>query len=395
MIKRTHAKVARGLGGALLLALMVTGPVLLLLSCRPVRPRRPVVLPPAPATIDEPPLIAVHLARSHRALSAGCAGGGTWYGVSDGNRTLATGGIGPWRLGAAGGRLALDDEPQPWTKMELHPASGPFRLGARNYRGVLAIEAGPDGGLVAVNFVSPRDYLRGVVGSEMYQSWPLDALMAQAVAARTFMLYALRDKGYMGPRDMAYRGTAAESGSTDLAVELTAGAILTYGSRILPAYFHSTCGGHTAPVDKAFAEEPIPPLQGVPCEWCRQSPTYEWQADIAGYRISQALRQKGAGPVRAIAPVDAEPDGYARYVDVNGVLRLGANAFRSSVGSGTLKSARFRVEARDGRFLFQGNGHGHGVGLCQWGARGLAAAGRDWREILQYYYPGAVLSKIY
>ncbi len=395
MRKRTHLKAACGVGGALLLVLMVAGPALLLLSCRPARPQWPLAYPPAPPAVAEPPLMRAQLARSDGELLAGCAEGGTWYGVADGTREALTGGIGPWRLAVAEGHLVLDDEQQPWAKLELQPSSGPFRLGGRKYRGVLAVEAGSDGRIVAVDLVRPDDYLRSVVGTEVYRTWPLDALMAQAVAARTFMLYALQDKGYLSPYDMAYGGSAEENASADLAVGLTAGVVLTYGSKALPAYFHSTCGGHTAAVDKAFAMDPIPPLQGVPCEWCRQSPTYEWRAEIPGYRISQALGRDDAEPVRTISPVGVEGDGYARYVEVNGTLRVSANAFRSSVGSNLLKSARFTVEAGDGRFLFKGHGHGHGVGLCQWGARGLAAAGRDWWEILRYYYPGAELSRIY
>ncbi len=361
--------------------------------------------PPAPHAISAPSHVKVVVARSGGELSVACPGGGSWYADAEGERTLIATGSGPWLAGCEGGRLMLDKKGQAATAIELYCADDVFKLGRRTYRGRLRISARSQGGIIATNIVPPADYLRSVVGSELYEDWPLDTLMAQAVAARTFMLCALAAKGYMSAADMAYRGVEAECRSADLAVGLTDGIILTYDERILPAYFHSTCGGHTAPADKAFAEEPIGPLQGVPCEWCWQSPTHRWRARIPGYRIRRALRERGLGlesplaRVVAVSPVGTEPDGYARFVDVvwspaaDGPIRMGANAFRRAVGSRLLRSACFTVRADGSRFVFDGRGHGHGVGMCQWGAHGLAEAGGTWRDILNHYYPGAAIQK--
>ncbi len=382
----------------------MAGPAALLLSgCRYAGRAPTMALPPAPRAIIVPSLVKVVVARSEGELSVACPGGGSWYADAEGEQTLIATGSGPWLTDCEDGRLTLDKDRQAATVIELYCADDVFKLGRRTYRGRLRIRAGAQGGIIATNIVPPADYLCSVVGSELYANWPLDTLMAQAVAARTFMLYSLAAKGYMSAADMAYRGVEAECRSADLAVTLTDGIILTYDERILPAYFQSTCGGHTAPADKAFAQEPIGPLQGVACQWCGRSPTHRWKARIAGYRIRRALRERGLGlesvvaRVVGISPVGTEPDGYARFVDVvwspgaDGPIRLGANAFRRAVGTRLLRSVSFTVSEDGGTFVFEGRGHGHGVGMCQWGAHGLAQAGGTWRDILNHYYPGAAI----
>jgi len=237
--------------------------------------------------------------------------------------------------------------------------------------------------------------MRSVVGSEMYHSWPLNALMAQAVCARTFVVYAVSTKGSLSRLDLAYKGIAGEGRAPDLAVELTRGIVLTYNGRILPAFFHSTCGGRTASAAKIFGEDPIPPLEGVPCDWCRQSSTYTWKAELKAADVAKSLKLAGVREIRTIEPQQTEPDGYARFVLINGRERMDANAFRLRVGPGAVKSTKFQVQRRGDRFVFEGHGFGHGAGLCQWGAFGMADAGRDWQQILGHYYPGAELQSLY
>ncbi len=96
----------------------------------------------------------------------------------------------------------------------------------------------------------------------------------------------------------------------------------------------------------------------------------------------------------SIEPQGTGEDGYATTVLVNGKLSVGANAFRLAVGPGELKSTRFTVKRDGADFLFSGRGYGHGVGLCQWGAYGQAKAGRDWVQILHYYYFGVELQEV-
>jgi stage II sporulation protein D len=100
------------------------------------------------------------------------------------------------------------------------------------------------------------------------------------------------------------------------------------------------------------------------------------------------LSELDVGLVESIKPLQTEPYGYPRWIEVNG-KKIDANKFRLTVGANVIKSTAFQVDRRGTKFVFKGKGWGHGVGLCQWGAYGLAVGGKDWSEILNYYYPGA------
>lgn len=376
----------------LALLVMLGGAVALILSCYPGRPSVPTVppLPPAPPAVSMPAQVKVLLAQAEATVS--CAGGGTWHaGAPEGNPVL-TSGSGPWEVRAEGGEVLLNGE-RLGARAVLYPNRERFSLNGRVYRGQLAAVAG-DGGLRLFNELSPELYLRSVVGSELYAGWPLDVHMAQAVAARAYLLYTQQSKGYLTLLDLAYRGVEAESRNPDLGVELTQGVIITYNGRPFPVYFHSTCGGHTAPVTKVFNDPPIAPLAGVRCDWCRQSTAYRWRVRLSATEIAQALSDRGIRRVRTLEPLGMEPEGRARTILVNGAVEVDANAFRLAVGPGRLKSTRFEVTAQGDEFLFEGTGYGHGVGLCQWGAWGLAREGYDWRAILAHYYPGTAIEQV-
>jgi len=385
---------------ALALGLLTFGPAgVLLWRWWPPPAPLPLQPPAAPASVRMPASIAVELGTGMERIRVDSPGGGAWYsGAGKERRAVAVGG-GPWTVEADDGGLILNGQKRPEDSLELRCVSGRFELDGRPFRGRLLVGAAGRGKLTVRNVIGPELYVRSVVGSEMYAHWPLAALMAQAVAARTFTLYSLEAKGYLSRTDMAYGGIARERPAATLATDLTRGMILVYGGKVLPAYFHSTCGGHTVPVEKVFSLPPTPPLRGVECHWCRQSPTYRWRVTVPAVRIWQAVRARlgeSAGPIGSIVsvvPLGRGGDGYATAVEINGRFRMPVRTFRRAIGADLLKSPCFTVRAEDGEFVFEGRGHGHGVGLCQWGARGLAEAGRSWQDILSYYYPGARLCR--
>lgn len=380
---------------ALSLIVLAVGLVGLALSCCPARRRVPEVpdLPLVPRPIEEPATVRV-LLRTAPTLTAAVSTRGTWR-DAEGRATLAAPpGGGPWTVGTQGGSLTLDGRPLGVPAAELQPARGYVRLEGRDYRGSLLMRA-DDGAVRAVNVVPPEDYLRSVVAAEMYVNWPMEALMAQAVAARTYMLYTvLREKGYLTTIDMAYGGRSVETGATDLAVKLTEDVALTYAGDLFSAYFHSTCGGHTISVDRVFDYEPIPPLRGVPCGWCEPSPAYEWKANFTPEEIRRALGGDGPQSIREVAVVGAEAHDYADSVLINQQVEVDAYRLRLALGGGKVKSTWFRVERVGDEFVFSGRGYGHGVGLCQWGAWGMAGDGYSWQQILRHYYPGAAIERI-
>jgi stage II sporulation protein D len=405
MTMRSPSEPARSLTAVQVLSvafailLLLAGSALLTISCclvprpMPALPSVP-VLPAAPPTVRAPHAISVLLAKADGPFTVSCPGGGSWYTMENGHEKVALRGTGPWQVGAAGGVLALNGRTTGSPVMSLRPAQGIFQFAETAYRGSLLMEVRPDGQVAASNSIPPEDYLRSVVGSEMYARWPMNALMAQAVAARTFLLYSSAAKGRLSLVDMAYKGAAAESPETDLAVELTRDIVMTYNGRLFPAYFSSTCGGYTCPGEKVFGPSASAVFHGVPCDWCRESANYQWQVRIPAARIAQALADRSITQVDAIEPQGTGADGYASSILVNGQVSVDAGAFRLAVGAGDLKSLRFTVQRDGADFVFTGGGYGHGVGLCQWGARGQAKAGRDWEEILHYYYFGVELQQM-
>ena len=160
------------------------------------------------------------------------------------------------------------------------PGGTALALEGRAYRGTLQVSA-VDARLQVVNTVGLELYLAGVVGREMPQSWPLEALKAQAVVARSYALSHLATAGdfdlYADTRSQVYGGVAAESPSTTAAVNATAGRVVLYRGRVASTYFFSTSGGRTAAVQDVWpASEPLPYLVSVPDPYDTISPYHDW-----------------------------------------------------------------------------------------------------------------------
>jgi stage II sporulation protein D len=165
------------------------------------------------------------------------------------------------------------------------------------YRG--AIEIRMEGaGVTAINELDMDSYVRGVVAGEMPSSWPLEALKAQAVTARTYALATRKPTGlfdqYPDTRSQVYRGVTGESVRSDAAVEQTAGRILTYGGVPAVTYYFSTSGGHTENVEFSFVGSLARPwLVGVPDPYDSQSPYHRWTVPTTAARLDAALGAPG------------------------------------------------------------------------------------------------------
>lgn len=332
----------------------------------------------------------VRLAEAVPQLTVDSISGGRWVAeTAEGPRPVKAG-PGPWQVETTADSFLINGQAFSGSNLTLRTGQRVFLFNDSAYRGSLILYP-KAGGLRAVNSLDLEQYLVSVVGSEMPTSWPSDALEAQAVAARTFAVYRLRERkswNYnLSAADLAYGGLEAEAISSRRAVEETRGTVVRYAGELFPTYFHSTCGGWTTPATKVFAGPDIPPLQGVQCGWCSESPVFRWTKEFTQRELTRALSDFDVGMVESIKPLQTQPDGYPRWVEVNG-KKIDANKFRLTVGANELRSVAFEVDRRGNTFAFKGKGWGHGVGLCQWGAYGLAVGGKDWREILDYYYPG-------
>lgn len=400
-------------------------------------------------------------------------------------------------------------------------ASGAVALNGHAYRGQMVVLRSRHGRLNVVNYVGIEAYVVGVLAGEVPSTWPEESLKAQAVAARSYVLYQVEHHGghdwdvYATDKDQVYDGTAGEVASILRAVHATRGEVLTYEGKIIKAYFHSTCGGHTEDAANVFGE-PAPYLVGVADPYCKDAPYQQWSREFSaaylrrvlsqggrqklgtllavkagrrsasgrlqdvvivydggqetipaaelrrllGYRemrstyfdirvkksVAQmvAVRTVALAPVAPVAPVAHSEDddssvetiepvtlvvrpeegfyviagdkslqtnraGNAFAATSEGILRTFAmrpgltivGLLRHDSVAHTSHHRNDRVTSRPASgpdvamqmkmvpvlLLFTGRGWGHGVGMCQWGARGMAQLGFGYRDILKHYYP--------
>ena len=279
----------------------------------------------------------------------------------------------------------------------------------RDYQGTIRVVPDKQGRYDAVNILDIEDYLLGVIGREMNPNSPLEALKVQAIAARTHALYLARaseNQSYdlVANLSQAYLGKDKLSKNVVLALEITRGQILQCKGKTIPAYFHASCGGHTEPASTIWK---IAAAKGgdasrsdaVSCPWCAKSDENKWSLKISKATLQRTLKQAdlkvGASPV--IIVTERAPGGHAVNVAIRseaGEIRLDGDRLRSILGYTNLKSTLFEVSTTknpDGTpgdtLVFSGNGFGHGVGLCQFGAERMARKGASGERILAYYYP--------
>ena len=277
----------------------------------------------------------------------------------------------------------------------------PIRLNGREYASPLDIVPN-GGGLAVVNEVPLEEYLAGVLRAEAGDRWPVEALRAQAIVARTYAAYHRElnaAKAYhilASTAHQQYAGRVAAGSPAWGAVLETTGQVLRWEGELFPAFYHTESGGYTEDPRTVFAARNLPALRPVVCPFSAGSPHFSWTLDLGLAELSEVLRRYGAdvGAVQAVEVAERTSSLRAASIVVRGsrgLARLRGNDFRRMVGYDTLKSTLFAVAVDGTTARFAGRGYGHGIGLCQWGARGMAEQGHAARQILEFYYPGAVL----
>ena len=274
----------------------------------------------------------------------------------------------------------------------------PVRMNGREYTGPLELIKVGDG-VTLVNELPLEDYLVGVVRAEVGDRWPGEALRAQAVAARTYAAYQrLLNAGkpyhiVASSAHQQFAGRVALTSPAWDAVRDTAGQVLKWEGDVFPAFYHAESGGFTEDPRTVFATRNLPALEPVRCPFSTSSPHFYWSLDLKLADVSDVLRRSEipVGTVTAIEVAERTPSLRATLVTVRGsqgVVRLRGNDFRRMIGYDTLKSTLFAVAIDGDVAHFSGRGWGHGVGLCQWGAKGMAEQGYRAKQILEFYYPG-------
>jgi stage II sporulation protein D len=280
----------------------------------------------------------------------------------------------------------------------------PIALNGREYTPPIDVIRTGDG-LAVVNELPLEDYLVGVLRAEIGEKWPLEALRAQAIVARTYAAYH-RTIGGAKPyhivastANQQYAGRVPPTSPLWGAVRETEGLVLLWEGDLFPAFYHTESGGYTEDPRTVFAARNMPGLKPVRCDFSTGSPHYYWSLDVKLTDLADILRRNevGVGSVIAIDVSERTPSLRAATVTVHGTgrsVRLRGNDFRRMIGYDTFKSTLFAVAVDAPWARFSGRGYGHGVGLCQWGAKGMAEQGHTARQILEFYYPGTVLTTL-
>jgi stage II sporulation protein D len=274
-----------------------------------------------------------------------------------------------------------------------------FTFDGRLYRGTFTRT---DDGQI-VNVLPLESYLYSVVPREMPPAWPAAALGAQAVCARTYVLQRSNPQRYYdlvpSEVDQVYGGVESESPAGRDAVDATAGQVLRYDNAFASIAYSSCCGGHTEASSDAWNGPAIPYLQGVVCTSCGDSPNYRWTANVDLGEIAQrfSAELEPFGGLHDVRITAQDASGRARAFELvadRGSATVKGTAFRLGVGTRVLRSLLITDANVQGgtSVVMNGGGLGHGVGMCQWGARGMAMSGRSVNDILAAYFPGTQLA---
>ena len=316
-----------------------------------------------------------------------------------------------------------------------------FKIAA-SYAGRVYVTIDRLGTLAVVNAVSENKLLAGLIPAEIFPSAPEEALKAQAVAARGELLSKIGMRHIGDPYRLCsqthcqvYSGTGHETPRTTAAVEATRGEVLFEkgSAELADPVYSANCGGHTENNENVWPEmTALPSLRGhrdaapgkdekgdayahgvtsenvaafianPPTAYFGQSKLgagdrFRWTVTRTKEELDKLLAKYRLGPIKAIEVLERGVSGRARAVRVSGAMQSevihGELRIRQTFGN--LRSSLFVVEMRAGAALFHGAGFGHGVGMCQTGAIGMAETGKSYREILRHYYPGTVLRKLW
>ena len=293
-------------------------------------------------------------------------------------------------------------------------SKAPFYLNDREFLDPAEIRQASDTGLLLVMETELEKYLLGVVSAEMGSGrQELEALKAQAVASRSYAFTRIGvapETGYdieAGVQHQAYDGGQQAASLIVRAVEETRGQVLTYNGKVIAANFHSTCGGRTALPSEVWQalDERFPFLKSVKDDHCSISPRYSWQDTVtAREMLDKLFPNQPQARIRQVEILGRSNSGRVQALKVSaecGDTVLYKDKIRFGLSASPVLSTRFDLKVQrdeDGFISFiilEGLGYGHGVGFCQWGAIGMARAGKNYKRILNHYYNDVTIEKLY
>ena len=413
-----------------------------LASCGGPRPATTPAAPPgseaarpaAPVRTGKEPIVRVLVLDAQKSVTVSIPGafdveagdGGTRH--RDGSRLKVTASGAGVRV-AEGSRILGEGESVTVTPT----AGGRIYVNGKPYRGGLRFYAA-DRKVLTLNVIGIDDYLKGVLPAEIGVLRPElhEAYRAQAIVSRSYAISKLDEK--RGERydlratimDQVYRGVQGEHAEASRAVDETRGMVVLWRGETVRTYYSSCCGGMTADIRIAWPwKEPSPCLEGVrdaapgdARSFCRSSRHFRWRVHWSGDELRRTLLETipaelgtplpRSTTIRDIAVLETSPSGRAMAIEIvtdTGRYTVAGDRIRwvlrpPNANGAILKSTMFKmtVAKRHGTVEsvdLVGGGNGHGVGLCQTGAIGMATAGHGAEEIVAHYYPGATIGRVY
>jgi stage II sporulation protein D len=289
-------------------------------------------------------------------------------------------------------------------------------VNSHTYRGEIKIRLNGRTSLTVINTLPLEEYIYGVISKEVPTSWPMEAVKAQAVAARSYSIMK-RGKHHNDGFDVCatvdcqvYGGHSNETQRGNQAVDETRGMVLTYNGNIVPTYYHSSSGGYTENSENVWGFSQ-PYLRAV-VDFDEGSPHRKWEKEFTIAEFSERLKNAGKniGTLQTIElsaltkpPVNSRDRGVsgrvntARFAGTNGSAVIKGTELRTIL---ELRSTLFEMKLVSGKVIITGSGWGHGVGMSQWGMKGMAEKAPSsnkeyYKEILQHYYRNTSVIKAY
>lgn len=287
----------------------------------------------------------------------------------------------------------------------IQPRGQTTTFNGNDYRGPMWIVSDSDG-VKIINCIGLEDYVESVLRTEMWPGWPLEMNKVGAVASRTYVIAMVqRAKGSNGlyhVRNTNKHQTYTGGDASDVikqAVKETEGVFLTYKNQPITAMFDACCGGVITAKMTGIDFVKAPYLaRTYPCEFCKNSRGYSWQAQYEVHELVKALKNDGihVRRVRDIKVTKKDKAGIVHEVTIKGIAHnhhiSGKKIY--SLFNKKVKSFYFTVEKKGDSIIFKGRGQGHHLGLCQWGAREMVRDGIGYKSVLAFYYPGTQLMRL-
>ncbi|MGM0607785.1 MAG: SpoIID/LytB domain-containing protein [Candidatus Muiribacteriota bacterium] len=346
----------------------------------------------------------------------------------------------------AGSNFQINNRNYSGRKIILTPRNKKHLIEYNNlrYRGSIKLIFS-DRGFNVINKVNLEHYVYGVLANEMLRTAPEEALKTLSIVVRT---YGLKNKDRHSGQNFdvcntthcqVYRGYNTECDIIREAVDSTRGIVIKYNGELISAYHHSACGGGTANNEDVWNGSPIEYLRGRWCDFCSHSPRSSWSFDLKLSELENKLDGVNIGKIKRVGVSESDSFGRAKEIKItgkSGEYLMQANRFRLLVGSMKMWNTMFSLKGYGGNsaatskridklgniletersdfikniileseerqenihydgYTIDGSGSGHGVGLCQWGSKGLAEKGLTFREIIPFYYSGVEIVRIY